>query len=157
MATNETKKGSKPEGPELPEGPWDRLWVQLVRSPWTSVAIVPASAGLEARDLASALARVGSDYRGRTVSFLDACGVSRASSRDMVQRVEKVDDRHGLVVAVDAPTSSQTALLVARAADAAVVAVGLEATALEEVRRTIELLGRDKVLGAVTVGPATTT
>ena len=136
-----------------PEGSSDRLWVQLVQSSWTSVALVPTAAGMSGRALGEALAKVGSDYRGRSVLLIDAERLSRAESRAVVERLAAAEERHALVVTIDAPVMSQSALLVARAVDAAVLLVGLERTTLADARRTVEMLGKEKILGGVTIAP----
>ena len=146
------KNNKTPDPEPLPQGAWDRLWVELMRLSWNSVAIVPASPGMDAREVAKALAQVGTEYRGRNVGFLDALEVDRAHTREMVDRVETAKDPHGLVVAVEAPLASQVALLLARAAaDVVVVAIGLGTTALADARQTIEIVGRDHVVGAVSI------
>lgn len=151
MPDLDLKDANKPALEPLPQGAWDRLWVELMRLSWNSVAIVPASSGMDARGVAKALARVGTEYRGRKVGFLDAVDVDRAHTREMVDRVEASNDPHGFVVAVEAPLASQIALLLARAADVVVVAIGLGTTALADARQTIEIVGRDHVVGAVSI------
>ncbi len=143
--------GKKTRG--IPEGLWDRLWVELAHSAWFSIALIPASPQVRVGELAEALAAVGSLYQGGPVCFVNAEGIGRSECRSLVDRVAMAKENHGLVLAVDAPIASDSALLLAREADAAVLALELETTPLADARSTISLVGRQNILGAVTLTP----
>lgn len=146
-----TERGAPPST-ELRQA-WERLWVASLQSPWTSLALVPAVPGVSVRGVAEALVRVGGEYRGQPVELVDAHGLRMSEARALGERVGAVRERHAFVVTLDCPLESQSALVVARAASAALLVVPVGPTPLAEARRTIETVGRPRFIGAVTFQP----
>lgn len=129
---------------------YERLWVAALQSRWRSLAIVPASPGVSTRTVAAALAVVGSEYRGQPVELVQAEGLQLGDCRVLLERLERVAEPHALILSLDSPLDSQSALLVSRAVDAALLVVPLGATPFGAARQTIEAVGRARFLGAVT-------
>jgi hypothetical protein len=130
---------------------YERLWVATLQSEWRTLAIVPAHRAASGREVAAALAAVGSEYRGRPVELLHAEGLQLGGCRALLERLEGLAEPHALVLSLDSPLDSQSALLVARAADAALLVVPLGATPFGQARQAIEAVGRARFLGAVTL------
>lgn len=130
---------------------YERLWVAALQSSWRTLAIVPAARGASGRAVAAALALLGSEYRGGPVELVHAEGLQLGACRALLERLDKVAEPHALVLSLDSPLDSQSALLVSRAADAALLVVPLGTTPWGEARQTIEAVGRARFLGAVTL------
>lgn len=138
------------------EGEFQGLWFRLARSNWTSLVLVPADEGLSAAGIATALADVGRRLRNTPVTFLVMAGsVDYASAGKFVSAVTRpsdgVDGRPSsrVVVAVPSVIEQPLALAVTDAADAVAVVARTGATAKDAAERTIELVGRDRILGCV--------
>ncbi len=128
-----------------------QLWVAISEKPWTSLAVVPAVPGASAESVARALANVGGEYHGRPIELVDARGLRFDGARALVERVAGVSERHALVALLDSPLESQPALLVARAASAALLVVPVGVARLADARKTVDSVGRAGFIGAVTL------
>lgn len=58
-----------------------------------------------------------------------------------------------VVLALGSLLTSATSIPVARSADKVILTVGLERTSFQDARRTIEIVGRERIVGAVSVRP----
>lgn len=145
----------KPDGGGLPtpldRRAFERLWVALLQSWWSSVVMVPARPGLSGLLVAQGLAAAGAEYRGEPVEVLNAVGAQLGQCRGLLDQVAAVKSDHALLLAIDCPLEQESALLLARAAQAAVLLVPVGSTRLDEGRRVVELVGRGRFLGAVTL------
>jgi hypothetical protein len=130
---------------------WQELWVAVQASPWTSLAIVPAVSGLSVAEVARALAEVGGEYHGRTIELIDARGLAFGGARELVERLSAPAQPHAAVAVLDCPLDSQAALLVARAASAALLVVPVGRARLADAQRVLESVGRSSFIGAVTL------
>jgi hypothetical protein len=141
----------------LRESHYQGLWFTLARSRWASLAIVPADAGESAAGLATALADVGRRLRNTPVTFLVMAGsVDYASAGKFVSTVTGKGARapdefptSRVIVAVPPVIVEPLALAVTDAADAIAIYVRKGSTHLDAAARTIELLGRDRIIGCV--------
>ncbi len=131
----------------------EAIWVAGQRASWSSLAVVPAETGLPVAALARAVAAVGSAQRGETVDLLDLRGRTLADSRRMAEALADTSERYRRVAAIDCPLGSQTALLLASSADAALLVVVRDRTSLDSARRIVELLGLPRFVGAVILEP----
>lgn len=127
----------------------EAVWVAAQRSNWSSLVIVPAEPGLSVVSLARAVAAVGSAQRGEPVDGLDLRGVPVAESRPHAERLADRSRPYHRVALLDPPLESQAAVLLAGSADAAVLVVERDRTPVEQAERVIELLGRERFIGAV--------
>jgi hypothetical protein len=133
---------------------WERLWVEVLAKPWSSLVLVPACGDYSVGLAAEPLAAVGRDYQGGGVraanaehlglrecrAFLDALGVDRQAG----QRT---------VVSLSSPLRSQTAVVIARAADAAILVVPLDTCPLSAARETIREVGKERFIGSLVLHP----
>jgi hypothetical protein len=134
------------------------LWFATLRAEWTSLAVVPAHAGGSAYQIARALAEAGSLHRGTPVRLV------KADAGDLAQTARFVDSlsrktsggstkRGGeVIIAVDPVVDNPLGIAIALAADAVLVTIELGVTDLDSARRTIEMVGRERLLGCVVVG-----
>ncbi len=132
---------------KLPEV--QELWYALQKKPWLSLSVVPAHAGGSARDLARALAEVGTALRGSAVHLFSAENSdSDAVVRAMVSIRTYTRANELVVIALDPPVRNPTSISVIRAADAALIAIEMGKADLASARKTIELVGPDRLLGS---------
>jgi hypothetical protein len=129
---------------------YERIWVALLEHPWRSLAVVPATAGLSASTLARGVAQVGSDYKGEAIRFVPAEGARLGGSRKLLDSLGS-GAPFSCVISTDSPSESEAALLLARNVDGVLLVVPLERARLRDVRHLVELIGRARVLGAVSV------
>jgi hypothetical protein len=130
----------------------ESIWVAAQESVWSSLVVVPAEPGIDTAAIARAVAAVGSAQRGEAVESRDLRGAPLADSRALTEALADRARPYGRVVAVDSPVESRSALLLSRAADAAVLVVQKRHTPLADARRVLELLGSTRFLGAVVLG-----
>jgi hypothetical protein len=142
------------------------LWFATIRHEWRSLVVVPASPGFSVLPIARALADVGGAIRGSPLLVLraegtdlnkiallvshltnDASRVGSAAPRSA--RPRSADAEKAMIIAIDAVVTNPLVLPVALAADAVLVCVALGETPLESARHTVELIGRDRVIGSV--------
>lgn len=131
------------------------LYQQLLtclRGSWHSLAVVPAAPQLSASVVASALVDVSNLVRGQQARLFSAEGLEMVGvSKIIVDVTHHVDDGGLAIVTVDSVVAKQTGIPMTLAADAALLVVHLGATRMEDARRTVELIGEKKFIGAVTI------
>ena len=145
--------GSRPEA-GLPRGPhplpdsFRDLWLATLRHEWSALVVVPAHAEDSAVNVARALAEIGE------VDFIDAEDVTPTSSTRVTQDMLAQATRGRVVVALDPVVSNPAVLPIVLAADAALICITLGQTEIASARRTVELIGRERFIGCVTVAQA---
>ena len=137
------------------------LWFALAHRSWSLLTVVPAGAGASAAAVAISLADVGRRLREVPVSFLimaesidypTAGRVVRAlGAAGRKEEGPQADGASKLVIAIPSVVSEPLGLVVAKAADAVVLCIEKGRTTMPEARRTIELIGRDRIAGCLYV------
>lgn len=157
----------------LPSRELQELWFATRRRPWRSLVVVPASPGRSALPIALALAEVGGVIRMSPVQLVDASGMdlnriavlamditgepagsswtsgSGGPSREIGS--SRYHDERAMIVAIDSVLANPLAVPLALAADAVLLMVEYGATDLASAHHTLELIGRERVVGAVLV------
>jgi hypothetical protein len=142
-------------GPALPEPRWQQAWFAARRHPWSSLVVVPAHPGVSARFIAQALVGVGSLHGDRPVKLVDAEGTRLPAAASVLDSLSAVVGRGELaVVAVDDPVREAASIPIARAAEAALLVVPLGEGRFADARRAMDLVGRDRFIGAITLALA---
>jgi hypothetical protein len=141
---------------EVPaEGPshaLQQLWFATRRREWSSLAVIPIEPRSSARFVAEALAEVGELHRGAAVKLIDAEGATvAASSRIAVTLVKHVAAGGIGIALLDPVVQNQAGIPIALVSDAILLAVELGVAASASMQRTLELLGRDRVIGTVAI------
>ena len=139
--------------PELfaqPPAVWEHLWFTLLQHPWSSLALVPAQKGLDTLAVARVLASVSQAYLDQLALVADATHILPAEvpARQRACR-ERAEAGGRVIVATSSPMERAACIPMARGADAVVLLVELGSTSLSEARRTLELLGPVRCLGAI--------
>lgn len=134
------------------------LYQQLLtclRGTWHSLAVVPAAPHLSGAVVANALVDVSNLVRGQQAKLFSTEGLEMAGVAKVIVDVTHHVDEGGLaVVTVDSVVARQTGIPVTLAADAALLVVHLGVTRIEDAKRTVELIGEKKFIGAVTIESA---
>jgi hypothetical protein len=133
---------------------WQRLWLATRRKAWTTLAIVPVSADLSALPTARALASVGWYHLDRPVDVLDATETDLSALQEVLDDLgRRRSARRITVVAVGPAGSSPVSAGIARAVDAALLALHL-GDRVADAERALEDIGAEHFLGSVLVRTA---
>jgi hypothetical protein len=144
---------SSPEKPQV----WDdvrlqRLWLATQRRQWRSLAVLAASAGVETLGIAELLAHIAWAYRGQPSCVFDLRDLGlRLADYQMREVRAQVDAGTRVLIALRSTAENPTAVPVARQADAVVLCIGIGETRFKSAERTINEVGRDRVLGSIIV------
>ncbi len=140
--------------PKPLDADWQNLWFSLQRTPWSALAVIPADSGLDVRDVAEAIVDVGRMSGADDIRLLNAIGASFSEAQELVD-VIGISARRGVpvVVACDAVEENPATLALAHAAAHTVMVVRLGDSRMVSARKTIEAVGREHVLAAVTLRP----
>ena len=139
--------------PRLP-AELQQLWFTLLRHRWSTLVVMPAHAGGSSLALARALAEVGRLHRGSRPMLIDARGADLGRAPSLIMDMTTHVDNGGLVlVAADPVVENQLGIPLALAANAVLLSVTLGTATHGSVEQTLELVGRHRVLGCVTMPP----
>jgi hypothetical protein len=137
------------------------LWFAVQGRPWASLVVLPAGPGESAIAVAHALYDVGALVSGGPMRLLDARSMSITSSAsfivNMTSLVSASSERRSTggmqraVVVLSSILDEPAGIPIALAADAVVLTVSLGVTNLDDARRTVELVGAERILGCILV------
>ena len=134
------------------------LWRAIQKTPWHSLAIVPADIATDARPIAEALVSTASLMLGKAPELLDGTGLqsSKAAMFILDMTLASQPREHGAVVVLDSVVANEACIPVAIAADQVLLVATLKEATFAGFTRTLELLGRDRIIGCVTLRPTPT-
>lgn len=161
-------------GPNLPPKALQELWFATRRHEWTSLAVVPTSDPVWALRIAEGLRQVAglTGRRARTVNaqaleLLDIAtlvmemqtprgsvwtsSTPRGTSAGPGQSSIEQPADENLIIALPSVFANPLALPAALAADAVLIIIELGKTDLEIARRTVDAVGRERLIGSVLV------
>lgn len=135
-----------------PDRDWLKLWYALQETPWTTLAVVPTDPGIDPLKIATKLVSIGQLNGSQHISLLNAVGARFNDVQTMLGTIEgaKTSGRH-LVVACDSVEGNPAALPLARAATGVFLLVKLGDSLLESARKTVEAVGRERVMASITL------
>ncbi len=152
--------GDRPSRDKLgPSGTSQHTLLQLwalanQRQRWSSLVVMPSHPGGSGRQAAAALLEVGNKQSATPVRFLDAEGLELGQAARVVRELETyVEQGERVVVLLDSVLSNPVGLEVALAAERALLCVKLGDSDFSSARRTLELVGKERFLGSVTLQP----
>lgn len=138
-----------------PSGAQQQLYQQLLtclRGEWHSMVVVPASPGSSAAMVANALAEVSTLVRGKKAMLFSTEGLEvNDVSRVIVDMMQHIGGGGLAIVSIDSVIGAQSGIPVTLAVDVALLVVHLGVTDTADAKRTVELVGAKKFLGAVTI------
>src|SRR3954454_12028268 len=70
-----------------PESEWQRIWFSTRQQQWTSLALVPAAAGIHVGSAAAMLAATGCLHGERQVAVVDATGVQLGDVQHVIDSI----------------------------------------------------------------------
>ncbi len=147
---NSAAAASMPITADLPSTDVQRLWFATLKKEWSSLAVLPSHPGGSAEPIAKALARVAALQKDSSIKLIDASGTDLAgASRLIIEMTSHVAQGGLAIVVLDSVISNPAGIPVALAADAALLTVELKQADIDTGRRTLELLGEAKFVGAV--------
>ena len=135
-----------------------QLYQQLLtclRGEWHSMVVVPASPGSSAAMVANALVEVSTLVRGKKAKLFSTEGLEvNDVSRVIVDMMQHLGTGGLAIVSIDSVLEAQAGIPLTLAVDVALLVVQLGVTQIADAKRTVELVGAKKFLGAVTVESA---
>lgn len=139
----------------MPSGALLHLWAMLnQRHRWSSLVVVPSHEGGSAMQAAQAILEVGSRQSTTPIHFLDAEGLELGAAQHVVnEMMAYVEQGDRVVVLIDSIVSNPVGLEVALAAERALLCVKLGSSDFTSAKRTLELIGKERFVGSVTLQP----
>lgn len=138
-----------------PSAAQHQLYQQLLtclRGDWHSMVVVPASPGQSAALVANALVEVSTLVRGKKAELFSAEGQEvNDVSKVIVQMMQHIGNGGLAIASIDSVIAAQAGIPVTLAVDVALLVVHLGLTDTEDAKRTVEMIGQKKFLGAVTI------
>ncbi|HVP69293.1 MAG TPA: hypothetical protein VMT17_18735 [Anaeromyxobacteraceae bacterium] len=142
---------AKTPAPHHGEHDLQRLWSAVARKEWSSLVLVPVSAAASTKVLAGKMLEIGELFRPRPKLF-DGQGAQLADGPRLAAEMKEYASGGGTAIAtVDPVVNSLAGIPLVLAADAAVLVVDLRESGLPDAHSTIEIVGRDRILGCVAV------
>jgi hypothetical protein len=134
----------------LPDRAYQELWFELRSWAWKSLAIVPTVSGVSEFDLAEQVIVVGVSNTNRRMSLISAEGVGVGDTDKVVSMIRAAEARGDRVVVVtDSLFDNPASTPIIRAVNGVVPIVRLGESERAVVERTIQAVGRSRVIGAV--------
>lgn len=131
------------------------LWAMLnQRQRWSSLVVVPSHSGGSGLQAVQAILEVAGRQSGAPVHFLDAEGLELGASQHVVSEMQAyVEQGDRVVVLIDSVMANPLGLEIALAAERALLCVSLGSSDISSARRTVDLIGKERFLGSVTLQP----
>jgi hypothetical protein len=138
---------------------FQELWFALLQRSWRSLALVPGDAGGSANEIAISLTEVGRVLHESVSSFVTTDTLDYASAAEVVAAAgsstpagtRPVEPVGRIIAALPPVVADPLGLKIVAAADLVVICIEMGRTRLAAVRRTIELVGRDRIAGCLLI------
>jgi hypothetical protein len=129
-----------------------QMWLSLMSGDWSSLVVVPTDPDSSASVVTGALAEAAAFHDLGPFQIIDALGASPAVGEQLAQQLASVvAGGSRAVAAVDSLMQSLGGVALVRDAQAALLVVRLGSSNFEYVQSTIDIIGRERILGAVTL------
>lgn len=142
--SGQTATDSRPE--------WQHLWFTLQGRPWSSLAVIDAAGGHDAETVARALSAVAAQDGGTAVQVIPAHGAGFQDLTRLLAEVTEASPRHPRLVACDPPGRNPAMIPLLQAVSGAVVVVRLGEATSAALDKTIDIVGREKIIASVSIG-----
>lgn len=155
LEQQESLEQQKPATP-VPSSTLLHMWAVLnQRHRWSSLVVVPAHEGGSGMQAAQAILDVGNKQGTTPIHFLDAEGLELGAAQYVMSEMKAyVEQGDRVVVLLDSIVSNPVGLEVALAADRALMSVTLGSSDFVSARRTLDLIGKERFVGSVTLQPS---
>jgi hypothetical protein len=134
---------------------WQRMWLAVTGRSWRSLALVPAGRGAPDEftlDVAASLARTGMMHLGTQIHVADATRLTMERAAEFTQQLRETIQHGPVILALSPVASSSVTVRFAQSADFAVLCVMLKHMRISDAKKTLDDIGRDHFIGAVTFG-----
>ncbi len=129
---------------------WQRLWLDLRKQAWSSLAIVPTGTTIDTRRLADAIASVGRRHLGSVVHVQDQRQLTLEDLKQAIGAMLAYKERNEcVIVALDPLRESPASAELARSADAVLLALELGQSAIAEASAARDEIGSARFVGAI--------
>jgi hypothetical protein len=130
---------------------WLKLWFALQRTPWRSLALVPA--GNVSPDftleIAASLVQVGVMQRGPSIHIADGTQVPMSQLMQFMNELQAVQRRgDSVLIALGAAPDLDATVTLAHAADAALLCVPMGVGTVPEAKHLLSEIGPDRFVGS---------
>lgn len=136
---------------------WQRLWLAIQSRPWSSLALVPASAGAPLHFtviVAVILSRTGMVHLGSPVQVADATRVPLAQLTPFLEEIQRIAlSGERILVALPPATENPVTAAIAKGTDAALLCVLLEKMAWSAAKKTVAEIGNARFVGSAIFHP----
>jgi len=137
-------------GSDSREEEYERLWVQIVRTRWSSLAIVPADPSIDVERVARSLVDAGTRHQGDSVQYVDARSTKFTDVHTVADTISSLTGAgRQIVLAVDAVLENPSVIPIIRATSGVLLVVRAGQSTIESTRSTVEAIGQDRVMGSV--------
>ncbi|HYO54080.1 hypothetical protein [Archangium sp.] len=132
------------------------LWAMLnQRGRWSSLVVVPSHESGSGLQVVQAILEVATRQSSTPVHFLDAEGLELGAAQHVVaEMLAYVEQGDRVVVLLDSVVANPVGLEVALSAERALLCVSLGTSDYTSARRTLDLIGKERFLGSVTLQPS---
>jgi hypothetical protein len=135
---------------DMPARPYQELWFELRSWAWKSLAIVPTVSGTSEFALAEQVVVVGVSNTNRRMSLISAEGVGVGDTDKVIAMIRAAEARGDRVVVVtDSLHDNPASTPIIRAVNGVIPVVKLGKSDRAAVEKTIQAVGRSRVIGAV--------
>lgn len=151
-STNKGHMGNTTPVPLTNDAEWQRLWFMLQGRRWSALAVVDATSGADATEVAQSLATIGARDGQALVQVIHALGASFQDVPGLVKQIAEASEHDQKLVAC-APVRSNPAMIpILQATSGAVLVVRLGTATTAAVDAIVDAIGRDKVLASISIG-----
>jgi hypothetical protein len=134
----------------------EELWYKLVARPWSCLGVVSPHRTPNTLRLTRSLAEFGTQHRQHPVEVIEGMQLDMKRSAAIAQMVNpqgevpRLSDRR-FIIALDSPIANPSAIGLLGASDAVLVLLEKGVTSIPQARRVVEIVGPERLLGAVLV------
>jgi hypothetical protein len=139
---------------QTPNNDWQRIWLAAGEKQWGSLVLIPNDASVDVVRCAEALAATGQVHAERPVKVVNATGIQLGSVQETVDNIVEMTRRgERVIVAVDPLADNPAVIAIVRGSPAALLIVRLEESLMASARSTVDMVGRDRLIGSIVLQP----
>lgn len=129
---------------------WQRFWIRLEHTPWTTLAVVPVDAGIDVHSIANQLVAAGRQAGSQVVSSFDAVGMPASRAQEMALTLGQSANRR-VVIACDPLSENPATLALSRAVSGVLLVARLGESRISVAKAAVDAIGRERIIASVTL------
>ena len=131
---------------------WQRFWIRLQQTAWSSLAIIPVDAGIDVHSVVTHLVTAGRQADTQGVSALAAVGLPASRAQEIIQACETAHTSgQRVVVACDPLAENPATLAISRAVSGVLLVARLGESRISTAKRAVDAIGRERVIASITL------